>query len=206
MTSAAFISDDAAFSAVLGSAPALIRLVDVDAHEGPTYLPDQDALFVTTVLRRRTPAGAPRGQVKRIALDGDRFPLNPHRVSVLAADAVTPNGMTRSADGALILCDQGDFAHDARLSRVDPHTGATTTMVNAWHGCPLNSPNDVAVRGDGTIWFSDPSYGYLQGFRSTPQSRDCLYRLDPVTGRLVIVADRFDKPNGLVFSPDQSVL
>lgn len=205
MTSAAFISDDASFSSVIGSAPALIRLVDVDAHEGPTYLPDQDALFVTTVPRR-TPAATPRGQVKRIALDGDRFPLDPDRVSVLAADAVTPNGMTRDRDGELVLCDQGDFAHDARVSRVDPHTGATTTMVNAWHGCPLNSPNDVAVRSDGTIWFTDPSYGHLQGFRPKPSSRDCLYRLDPATGRLVIVADHLDKPNGLVFSPDQSML
>jgi gluconolactonase len=203
--SGAFTSDDAAFSTVVGSAPALVRLVDVDAHEGPTFLPDQDALFVTTVPRR-SPTGALRAQVKRIALDGDRFLLEPDRVSVVAADAVMPNGMTRGADGWLVLCDQGDFTHDARLSRIDPHTAATTTIVNGWHGRPLNSPNDVAVRGDGTIWFTDPSYGHLQGFRPTPTSRDCLYRFDPATGGLVIVADHFDKPNGLVFSPDQSVL
>jgi hypothetical protein len=203
--SGAFASDDAAFSSVVGSTPALIRLVDVDAHEGPTYLPDQDALFVTTVPRR-SPTGTSRAQVKRVALDGDRFLLEPDRVSVVAADAVMPNGMTRGADGGLVLCDQGDLTHDARLSRVDPRTAATTTIVDAWHGRPLNSPNDVAVRGDGTIWFTDPSYGHLQGFRPTPASRDCLYRLDPATGGLLIVADHLDKPNGLVFSPDQSVL
>src|SRR3954471_24728993 len=201
----AFIREDAAFSAVTGSAPALVRLVDVDAHEGPTYVPDQDALFVTTVPRR-TPDGTMAAQVKRIPLDGDRYPIDPGRVSVLAAEAATPNGMTRGADGALILCDQGDFTHEARLSRVDPHTGATTTLVDAYHGRPLNSPNDVAVRGDGTIWFTDPSYGFLQEFRPAPRSRDGVYRLDPATGRLVVAADHLDKPNGLVFSPDQSVL
>jgi gluconolactonase len=202
---AAFTSHDAAFSSVVGSAPALLRLVDVDAHEGPTYLPEQDALFVTTVPRP-SPTRAPRAQVKRIGLDGDRFPLEPDRVSLVKADVVMPNGMTRGAGGGLIVCDQGDFTHDARLCRVDPQTAASTTIVDAWHGRPLNSPNDVAVRRDGTIWFTDPSYGHLQGFRPTPASRDCLYRLDPTTGGLVIVADHFDKPNGLVFSPDQSVL
>src|SRR3954453_16213488 len=61
----AFLREDVAFSAVTGSAPALVRLVDVDAHEGPTYVPDQDALFVTTVPRR-TPDGTMAAQVKRI--------------------------------------------------------------------------------------------------------------------------------------------
>jgi gluconolactonase len=201
----AFVHEDAAFAAVTGSAPALVRLIDVDAHEGPTYLADQDALFVTTVPKR-TPAGPPRAQVKRIALDGDRLRLDRERISVVQADVVTPNGMTRRPNGALVVCDQGDLTHDARLSQVDPGSGATTSLVTAYDGRPLNSPNDVAVHGDGAIWFTDPSYGYLQGFRPPPRSRDHLYRLHPASGRMTVVADHFDKPNGLVFSPDQGTL
>src|SRR4051794_38977114 len=71
--------------------------------------------------------------------------------------------MTRGPDGALIVCDQGDHTHEAQLSRADPDTGGTTTLASAWHGRPLNSPNDVPVRGDGTIWFPAPSYGQPAG-------------------------------------------
>jgi gluconolactonase len=78
--------------------------------------------------------------------------------------------------------------------------------VDAWDGLPLNSPNDVAVHPDGTIWFTDPSYGYLQGFRPEPRAGDHVYRYEPRTGRLTPTADGCDKPNGLAFSPDGSVL
>jgi gluconolactonase len=70
----------------------------------------------------------------------------------------------------------------------------------------LNSPNDVVVRSDGTIWFTDPSYGFLQGFRPEPEAGDYVYRYDPRTDELAPVADSFDKPNGLAFSPDERTL
>jgi gluconolactonase len=71
---------------------------------------------------------------------------------------------------------------------------------------PLNSPNDIVVKSDGTIWFTDPAYGFLQGFRPRPSHGDFVWRFDPATGRATIVAFDFDKPNGLAFSPDESVL
>jgi len=80
------------------------------------------------------------------------------------------------------------------------------TLTDRWGGLRLNSPNDVTVRSDGTIWFTDPSYGYLQGFRPEPQIGDYVYRYDPASGRLSVVADSFDKPNGLAFSPDEQTL
>lgn len=201
----AFVADDPAFADVTGSLPLLAKVVDVDAHEGPTYLAGEDALYVTTVPSRRS-RGAPRAFVKRIALDGDVYGLGPERVTRVPSDVVMPNGMTRDVDGSLLVCDQGDLRHSARLARVDPMTGATTTVVDHWHRLPLRSPNDVVVRSDGTIWFTDPSYGYLQGFRPRPPGRDALYRYDPAGDDLVIVADHLDKPNGLVFSPDETVL
>jgi len=74
------------------------------------------------------------------------------------------------------------------------------------NGVPLNSPNDVVVKRDGTIWFTDPSYGHLQGFRPEPRTGDHVYRYDPASGELAVVLDSLDKPNGLAFSPDESIL
>jgi gluconolactonase len=68
------------------------------------------------------------------------------------------------------------------------------------------SLNDIVVRSDGSIWFTDPSYGYLQGFRPRPRVGDFVHRYDPAGDGLQVVADGFDKPNGLAFSPDESVL
>ncbi|MCV2491940.1 SMP-30/gluconolactonase/LRE family protein [Geodermatophilus sp. YIM 151500] len=197
----AFIAADTAFTAVTGARPALSRLVRWNAHEGPTYLPAEDALYVTTVPGGRPP----RAQVVRIALDGDGPDLDPERVTVVPGDVVMPNGMTGWGT-TLLVCEQGGLESPARLSRLDPVTGATTTVVDTCGSRPLNSPNDVVVRRDGTIWFTDPSYGHLQGFRPAPELPDALYRFDPATGRLRMVADDFDKPNGLVFSPDGTVL
>ena len=85
-------------------------MIEIDAHEGPTYLPDEDAVYVTTVPRAG-PSGAPRAQVNRIGLDGERFPPEPDRITVVPADVITPNGMTAAPDGTLVLCDQGDLTH-----------------------------------------------------------------------------------------------
>jgi gluconolactonase len=197
----AFAPADRAFAAVTGTRPALFRLVRTDAHEGPTYLSAEDALYITTVPRDRPPSAL----VKRIALDGDALELEPERVTAVPGDAVMPNGMT-AWGSRLLVCEQGGLDRPARLSALNPATGAVTTVVDAVGPRPLNSPNDVVVRRDGSIWFTDPAYGHLQGFRPAPALPDAVYRFDPATGRIEMVADGFDKPNGLVFSPDETVL
>src|SRR5207249_3393410 len=89
---------------------------------------------------------------------------------------------------------------------VDPPTGDAETVIDALAGLPLNSPNDVVIHRDRTIWFTDPTYGFLQGFKPEPAHGDFVYRFDPSSGRLTVVASDFDKPNGLAFSPDGGVL
>jgi gluconolactonase len=116
------------------------------------------------------------------------------------------NGMTLDQAGRLLICEQGTRSEHGRISRLNLKTGAIETIVDQWAGVRLNSPNDVVVKRDGTIWFTDPSYGYLQGFKPVPLVGDYVYRYDPRSGRLSVVADSFDKPNGLAFSPDESVL
>jgi gluconolactonase len=190
------------------SLPRPVLVVETDAHEGPVYVADEDALYFTTLPRPRdVPAPAlPGARIKRLALDGERFPLEPERVTVVGAAACMPNGMALDLDGRLLVCEQGSWSEHARISRLDRASGALETVVDAWGGLRFNSPNDVVVRRDGTVWFTDPSYGHLQGFKPEPRLGDHVYRHDPGSGRLTVVADSLDKPNGLAFSPDEQVL
>ena len=174
------------------TAQRLRRLAETDAHEGPVYAADEDALYFTTVRRERV-------AIKRLAL-ADRT------VSIVRADANMANGMALDRDGHLVVCEQGTLTEPARITRVDRATGTAETLVDSAAGLPLNSPNDVVVANDGAIWFTDPSYGHVQGFRPAPRTGDHVYRYDPTSGKLTAVLDSLDKPNGLAFSPDERVL
>jgi len=204
----AFTVHEPEFHAVLGETPRLVRVAETNAHEGPVYAAGEDALYFTTLPRPGdVPApGSPRVAIKRLALDGDRLPVDPANVSVVRPDANTANGMALDIEGRLVVCEQGTRSQHAAVTRLDPATGAVETLVDSFDGLPLNSPNDVVVKSDGTIWFTDPSYGHLQGFRPEPETGDHVYRCDPRNGDLSVVADSFDKPNGLAFSPDETVL
>ncbi|HEX2104101.1 MAG TPA: SMP-30/gluconolactonase/LRE family protein [Solirubrobacteraceae bacterium] len=203
-TESVFAVHDEAFLDVIGPAPRLVRVVDTDAHEGPVYVAGEDALYFTTVPRPG-PAG-PRVEIRRLALDGTRFPLESGRLTTVRADANAANGMTLAPDGRLLVCEQGSHATPAAITLVDRASGRTETLVDGWRGLPLNSPNDVVVKRDGTVWFTDPSYGHLQGFRPAPRLGDRVYRHDPRDGDLAVAAEGFDKPNGLAFSPDERTL
>jgi gluconolactonase len=181
----AFVAHDRRFHAVVGASPRLVRVAEVDAHEGPVYAADEDALYFTTT----------RGE--RVAIR--RLRLADGRVSVVRPDANNANGMALDREGRLVVCEQGSRATPARITRLDRRSGAVETVVEGG----LSSPNDVVVARDGAIWFTDPSYGFLQRFRPEPQHRDRVYRFDR---ELTVVADSLDKPNGLAFSPDERTL
>ena len=170
---------------------AVTRLVDTDAHEGPVYAADEHALYFTT--------NRPRVAIRRLDLATGA-------VTTVRADANMANGMTLDRDGALLVCEQGTLWERAAITRVDRRTGAAETVVESWLGLRLNSPNDVVVGDDGAIWFTDPSYGWLQGFRPPPDLGDHVLRHDRRSGATTVVADTFDKPNGLAFSPGGDVL
>jgi gluconolactonase len=203
---AAFRRHAPAFDAVLGDAPRIECVVEVAAHEGPVYARAEDALYFTTVPRRPGRSDMPQVDVARIALDGPRFPVSSAAVTTVRRAANVANGMTLDAEGRLVVCEQGTMREPARISRLDLPTGAWETLVERHAGLGLNSPNDVVVKSDGTVWFTDPSYGHLQGFRPPPRVPDAVYRYDPASGELEVAAVGFDKPNGLAFSPDERLL
>lgn len=185
---ASFVAHEPRFSDVVGEKPRLELVAETDAHEGPVYAADEDALYFTTDRRGRV-------AIKRLELAG-------RTVSVVRRDANNANGMTLDRAGRLVVCEQGSFTEPARISRLDRATGRIEALVESG----LSSPNDVVVAGDGAVWFTDPSYGVLQGFRPRSRAADRVCRLDPETGQVAVVADSLDKPNGLAFSPDESVL
>ena len=112
------------------------------------------------------------------------------------------NGHTRDRDGNMISCE-----HGGRCVSRTYLDGRYETLVTHWNGKRLNSPNDVVVKSDGTIWFTDPPYGIIsdhEGIKSDSAiGNNQVYRFDPATGQLDVVADDFDRPNGLAFSPDE---
>lgn len=203
---AGFLRHAPGFDAVLGDAPRIECVVETPAHEGPVYVPAEDALYFTTVPRRPGPSDMPQVDVARVALEGDAFPVPASAVTTLREAANVANGMTLDHEGRLVVCEQGTMRERARISRLDLRTGAAETLAEHLGRLPLNSPNDVVVKSDGTVWFTDPAYGHLQGFRPPPRLPDAVYRYDPVSGELRAAAVGFDKPNGLAFSPDERVL
>jgi gluconolactonase len=192
----------AATARLLRGAPRL--LVATDAHEGPVYVATEDALYFTTAPGPGTVPGFPRVAIMRLALG--RTPAA-GGLTTVRADANVANGMALATGGdALLVCEQGSRTRPARIARLSLRDRRVETVVDGWLGLRLNSPNDVVVKGDGTIWFTDPSYGHLQGFRPPPHTGDHVYRYDPASRRLSVVADTLDKPNGLAFSPDEATL
>ncbi|MEP1933807.1 MAG: SMP-30/gluconolactonase/LRE family protein, partial [Roseibium sp.] len=97
------------------------------------------------------------------------------------------NGQTRDRQGRLITCEHGG----RRVTRTE-YDGSITVLADSYDGKRLNSPNDVIVKSDGSIWFTDPPFGILgnyEGHRAEPELGQNVYRLDPNTGALSVVAD-----------------
>lgn len=196
------------FQEVLGNDPQFYTVIETNAHEGPVYVKDENALYFTTVPEATgiPLAGFKQVAVKRLSLDSDQFPLDEQALSTVREPSNMANGMTLDREGRLVICEQGTKSAPARISRMDLKSGDVETVVDQWRGLRFNSPNDVVVKGDGTVWFTDPSYGALQDFKSAPMIGDYVYRYDPQTGMISVVADSFNKPNGLAFSPGESIL
>ena len=134
-----------------------------------------------------------------------RFDECDGHVSVFRQPSNNSNGNTTDKQGRLVTCE-----HKTRRVTRTEFDGSVTIIAEHFDGKRFNSPNDVVVKSDGSIWFTDPSYGIMtdyEGDKAESEIGKCnVYRVDGQTGDITIVADDFEKPNGLAFSPDESLL
>jgi gluconolactonase len=173
---------------VMGNAPVEKLFTGTRWSEGPVYFADTDQLIWSDI---------PNNRMLRWTPDGN--------VSVFRQPSNFSNGNTRDREGRLLTCEHGA----RRLTRTELD-GSITVLAERYQGKRLNSPNDVVVKSDGTIWFTDPPYGIItdyEGYKAPQEQAGCnVYRLDPASGALDVVADDFGKPNGIAFSPDEKTL
>src|SRR2546430_8758990 len=125
-------------------------------------------------------------------------------VSIFRKPSNFANGNTRDRQGRLVTCEHGG----RRVVRTE-YDGSITVLMDSFDGKRLNSPNDVVVKSDGSIWFTDPTFGllgYYEGEKNEPELPANVYRVDGRTGAVTVVADDVQGPNGLAFAPDESKL
>ncbi|WEK04756.1 MAG: SMP-30/gluconolactonase/LRE family protein [Candidatus Devosia phytovorans] len=182
------IIDNAFRDLTIGDAPLQVHFDQCLWAEGPVWFGDGQFLVWSDIPNNRMLKFVPE-----LGVTPFRMPSN------------FVNGNTRDLEGRLVSC-----SHGARAVLRTEWDGTVTTLVDSHQGKRLNSPNDVVVKSDGTIWFTDPSYGILsdyEGYKADQEQDGCfVYRFDPADGSLTVVADDFAKPNGLAFSADETTL
>tara|TARA_B100000686_G_scaffold352918_1_gene456520 strand:+ start:5769 stop:6680 length:912 start_codon:yes stop_codon:yes gene_type:complete len=126
-------------------------------------------------------------------------------VEIFRSPSGYSNGNFLDLQGQLLTCEHGN----RRISRTNKN-GEVVTIVDNFNGKKLNSPNDLVVKSDGSIWFTDPPYGILsdkEGHKSDSELEgNFVFRYDPIVDKLTLISDDFDKPNGIAFSPDEKLL
>ena len=183
-----FESHDPVFDGfVLGNAPVKQLATGFDWVEGPVWFGDAGCLLFSDIPNNRIMRWTPESGI-----------------STYRAPSNFANGNTRDREGRLVTCEHGT----RRVTRTELD-GSVTVIADSYNGKPLNSPNDVIVAQDGGIWFSDPHYGIMtnyEGYASEQENPCVVYRAEPETGALDVMVDDMNCPNGLAFSPDESLL
>lgn len=156
--------------------------------EGPVYFPEGNYVLWSDIPNNRML----------------KFDAESHETTIFREPCNNTNGHFRDQLGRLVSCE-----HSAnRISRTE-HDGTIVNLVEFWKGNRLNSPNDLVVKSDGSIWFTDPPYGILSGRegiqRKSELEGNFTYRLDPDSDEITIVDQTADRPNGLAFSPDETL-
>ena len=181
------------FERILGPAPSLRLLNDtLTFAEGVCWVPGRDSASGKVIV-----SDIPSNRIVSWSeTDGSGIFREPSDCA---------NGNAIDLEGRVVSC-----TTRGRTVVREEHDGTMTTVADSYDGGKLTSPNDVVVKSDGSIWFTDPDYGFLDitvGHGDIPeQSRNRVYRVDPGTLDIEIACEDFDKPNGIAFSPDESVL
>ncbi len=209
---------DSSFGKLAGTSPNHSLLLSTSGstkepffHEACVFIPEYDELFITSNLLEATSSSKhPTITISRIKLhrtDGDNYIHTVEWAKMQPLPGIEmPNGGVNHGDG-ILFCAQGSPKNGTGgIFLMSRGTTAPKPMVTNFYGRDFNSVNDVVVAKDGCVWFTDPCYGYEQGFRQKPQLPNQVYRYNPKSGDLRVVADGFGRPNGIAFSPDESIV
>lgn len=172
---------------VLSNSPLVVLGEGFGWLEGPVWFADHECLIVSDIPNDRLVRWSERGSFE-----------------VFRSPAGFCNGNTRDREGRLVSC-----SHRHRAVVRTECDGRLTVLADHFRGKRLNSPNDIVCRSDGSLWFSDPTYGINTDYEGGKQAAElppAVYRIDGATGELTCVASDFAGPNGLAFSPDEQQL
>ncbi len=161
--------------------------------EGPVWVGDGRYLLVSDIPNNRI--------VRWDEITGS--------LSVYRENSNFSNGMCRDRQGRLLVCEGSTTASEGRRITRTEHNGTITVLADSFEGKPLNSPNDIVCKRDGSVWFTDPPFqtgNNYEGHKVTPAQPHAVYRIDGGTGKVSRVIDDLAGPNGLCFSPDEKIL
>ncbi|KAG4416417.1 hypothetical protein IFR04_010463 [Cadophora malorum] len=182
-------------------------------HEACVFLPAHDELYTTSnLLQSTSSSNFPTILISRVKLlrtdrlSGDNNVHTVEWAKMRPPPGIDmPNGGVNYKDG-ILFCAQGTAQVGTGGLYYMPRGKPPQALVKNFHGRDFNSVNDVVVAKDGSIWFTDPCYGFEQDFRQKPRLPCHVYRFDPDTGDLRVVADGLGRPNGIAFSPDEKIV
>ena len=185
-----FETIDPAFETLIGATPLLEKhWSGAEWSEGPVFVPSLNSLVWSDIPNNRML----------------RFDAGSGETSVFREPSNFSNGNALDLEGRMVSCEHQTH----RITRTETD-GSVTVLVDRYEGKRLNSPNDLVVKSDGSIWFTDPPYGIMSNREGNQRESEIganyVYRFDPTTDELSVASDQFDKPNGLAFSPDESLL
>lgn len=208
-TSTAFEVHQETVQQLFGPSPQLTLLCQNSdypfAHEAGVYIEKDNTLIITSNQFTDPTTGDRMIQITRVHLPHDGS-------SEARCEEVNPSGVPMANGGVnyqngTLICAQGTKTEPGGIIYMDSEPPYNTrSIVSSFHGREFNSVNDVVVHSDGSIWFTDPIYGYEQGIRRPPQLPSQVYRYHPDSRSIRAVADGFGRPNGICFSPDEKIV
>ncbi|WQF89768.1 Putative six-bladed beta-propeller, TolB, SMP-30/Gluconolactonase/LRE-like region [Colletotrichum destructivum] len=206
----AFVVYNDRVKTLFGPAPTLELLHENQdypfAHEAGVFIERNNTLFVTSNQFSDHTAGGRKIQICRVTLPPPNGAAKAQCEEIHPAIITMANGGVNYLDG-IVFCAQGTMDSPGGLVFMEAEPPyQTRMMVNSFHGREFNSLNDVVGHSDGSLWFTDPIYGYEQGIRPRPKLPNQVYRYDPIHGSIRAMADGFGRPNGICFSPDEKVV
>ncbi|CAG8365624.1 unnamed protein product [Penicillium salamii] len=201
----AFKAHDQRFAAIVGTSPIIELLAENKlcpfAHEAGVFFPESNNLFITS-NRCIAPDGQQKVHITRVDLN-----KSPPTCDEIDTKIPMGNGGINYGKNHVLFCAQGSMTEPSGLYRMSTTAPYKSEILKAdFHGQPFNSVNDVVIHSDGSIWFTDPIYGFEQGYRPRPSLPNQVYRWCPETWSIRAVADGFGRPNGICFSPDEQVV